>query len=638
MLLEIFDPKAAPRAIGIDLGTTNSLVAYVKDGEPRVIEDCDGAGLLPSVVSYGAQGSVLVGRLAEAVRTERPTDTIVSVKRFMGRGATETQGAESHYHYVQDALGATGPSSVRFRVSGDRIVTPVEVSSEILKVLKRLAEDELRTVGGAVITVPAYFDDAARQATRDAARLAGIEVLRLVNEPTAAALAYGLETKRNGLFAVYDLGGGTFDVTVLLLEDGVFQVRATGGDAQLGGDDMDAVLAALLMQQAGLSQEAQKSPAVLHLAYQVARTVKHALSDSDTVELDNPFGDAPLKLHVARDEFEQSIRSILERTGRAAKRAMRDAEIELGALDGVILVGGATRVPAVRAYVAKLFGREPLAGVDPDRVVALGAAMHAHELAGQGEGASLLLDVTPLSLGIEVGGGVVDKILPRNSAMPASARAVYTTQEDKQTGFVVHVVQGERDVAADCRSLARFVLGGIPPMPAGMARLEVSFDVDANGLLKVSAREQVTGAVQSVDVKPSYGLSDDMVEQMILDSFEYAESDLDARRLREQTVEAERIVKAVQDALVQSARLLEPGEEVNIRAALGLLETAVARKNTDAIRLGIEDLDATTKEFAGRRMNEAFAAAFKGKAVGDVETSVADALGIDEAHARQGAR
>ena len=637
MLLEIFDPKAAPKAIGIDLGTTNSLVAFVKDGDAIVIEDCDGISLLPSVVSYGPHGQVVVGRLAEALRKERPTDTLVSVKRFMGRGADETQGLESHYVYVPDE-GQGGPSSVRFKVGGDRVVTPVEASAEILKALKRLAEDELRSVGGAVITVPAYFDDAQRQATRDAARLAGLEVLRLINEPTAAALAYGLESKRNGLFVVYDLGGGTFDVTVLRLEDFVFQVRSTGGDSQLGGDDMDAAIATMLLEQAKVSAAARQAPEVLHLAHQVARQVKHGLTDSPTVQLDNPFGDEPALLSVTREAFETAIRPLLERTGRAARRALRDADIETSELDGVILVGGSTRVPAVRAYVEQLFGREALVGVDPDKVVALGAALHANELAGQGAGEALLLDVTPLSLGIEVGGGVVDKIIPRNSSVPASARSVYTTQEDKQTGFVIHVVQGERDLASDCRSLARFVLKGIPPMPAGMARLEVHFEVNADGLLKVNAREQVTGVVQAVEVKPSYGLDDETVEKMLMDSFEYAEHDFAARKLREQSVEAARILHAIKDALVVDAALLEAGEEKKIRDAMATVEAAVVRENADAIRLGIEDLDAVSKEFAGRRMNEAFKAAFQGKSVGDIETRVESALGIDEAHARHGVR
>ena len=637
MLLEIFDPKAAPKAIGIDLGTTNSLVAFVKDGDAIVIEDCDGISLLPSVVSYGPHGQVVVGRLAEALRKERPTDTLVSVKRFMGRGADETQGLESHYVYVPDE-GQGGPSSVRFKVGGDRVVTPVEASAEILKALKRLAEDELRSVGGAVITVPAYFDDAQRQATRDAARLAGLEVLRLINEPTAAALAYGLESKRNGLFVVYDLGGGTFDVTVLRLEDFVFQVRSTGGDSQLGGDDMDAAIATMLLEQANVSAAARQTPEVLHLAHQVARQVKHGLTDSPTVQLDNPFGDEPALLSVTREAFETAIRPLLERTGRAARRALRDADIETSELDGVILVGGSTRVPAVRAYVEQLFGREALVGVDPDKVVALGAALHANELAGQGAGEALLLDVTPLSLGIEVGGGVVDKIIPRNSSVPASARSVYTTQEDKQTGFVIHVVQGERDLASDCRSLARFVLKGIPPMPAGMARLEVHFEVNADGLLKVNAREQVTGVVQAVEVKPSYGLDDETVEKMLMDSFEYAEHDFAARKLREQSVEAARILHAIKDALVVDAALLEAGEEKKIRDAMATVEAAVVRENADAIRLGIEDLDAVSKEFAGRRMNEAFKAAFQGKSVGDIETRVESALGIDEAHARHGVR
>ncbi len=630
-LLEIFDPVAAPRPIGIDLGTTNSIVARLREGQPWAIRDCDGEALVPSAVFYDRAGRVVVGREALRMAAAHPADTIVSVKRFMGRGARDAETKRlGTYEFVAPQSDEEA-RTVRFRVAPERAVTPVEVSAEILKTLRQLAEDELRSVGPAVITVPAYFDDAQRQATKDAGRLAGLEVLRLLNEPTAAALAYGLDSKKNGLFAVYDLGGGTFDVTILRLDDGVFQVRSTGGDSALGGDDMDRALAEVLLAAMKIDPRAGERE-VVRLALDAARQAKHALTDRDEVEVVLPMkGGGETGVKVTRARFDELIATLVARTGVACKRALRDAGVTAAELDGVILVGGSTRVPYVRRYVAELFGKEPLADIDPDLVVAYGAAIQADILAGTERSADevLLLDVLPLSLGLETMGGVAEKILPRNTTIPAGAKQVFTTYADNQTGFDLHIVQGERELAADCRSLARFLLKGIPPLAAGMARLEVTFKVDADGLLTVSAKELTTGIEQQVEVKPSYGLTDEEVEQMLLDALDHGEEDFERRKLVERRVEAERILAATDGALAKDGDLLEPGEEGRIREAIAGLRQAIAGDNANLVQARIDALDEATKPWAGRRMDRAIVQAIGGKDVDDVDRQVAHAKGVD---------
>ena len=627
-LLQIEDPTGRPQPIGIDLGTTHSLVAWVTPtGAPAAVRDCDDDPLVPSVVHYRTDGGVVVGKGAMAVALDHPMDTLASVKRFMGRGADDPETKRlGTYRFAT----STGPV-VRFRVAGDREVTPVEVSAEILRELRNRALAQIGPIGGAVITVPAYFDDAQRQATKDAARLAGLEVLRLLNEPTAAALAYGLDSKRNGTFVVYDLGGGTFDVTVLVLDDGVFQVRSTGGDSQLGGDDMDRVLAEMFLAELGEAGQRDRSPGLIRALLDAARKVKHALTDHDAVDahIELPSG-GTLERRVTREEFDALVGPLVARTGAACRRALRDAGIGPEGVDGIILVGGATRTPAVRRYVTELLGQEPLGSIDPDQVVALGAAQQADLLAGRGPRDDvLLLDVLSLSLGVETMGGVVERILPRNTAIPSAAAQIFTTYADNQTGFELHVVQGERELAEDCRSLARFTLRGIPPMVAGMARLEVRFEVDADGILHVSAAEQRTGIEQTIEVKPSYGLSDEEIERMLLDAYEHGADDLGKRLLREQQVDADRILAALAAALEEDRALLEEGEGERIAEAVARLEEARGGTEHRAIARAIEALDQVSKPFAGRRMDRSFREALAGRDVGAIERETAHAEGIE---------
>jgi molecular chaperone HscA len=627
--LQISEPGASPtkracqtRAIGIDLGTTNSLVAIVDGGKPVCLRDENDQAILPSVVHYAADGTVVVGAEAhDRLAPEFPRDTIASVKRFMGRGPADAEATRKLTPY-QFAPPAGDGNVVRFAVAGGRSVTPMEVSAEILKVLKVRAERELGApLDGAVVTVPAYFDDGQRQATRDAGRLAGLEVLRLLNEPTAAAIAYGLDKEAEGTFAVFDLGGGTFDISILKLEDGVFEVKATGGDSALGGDDFDRAIADALLEKWNLGDAAAHDPKLVRRVLDGARAVKERLTTEAEVPIAFSLPDGTGRTaKLTRTEMELLVEPVLMCCATPVRRALKDAGIEPAALSGVILVGGATRMPLVRQFVEKLFGQAPLADIDPDEVVALGAAVQADVLAGgAGQGDMLLLDVVPLSLGLETMGGVVEKIIHRNTTVPCGAAQTFTTFADKQTGFDLHVVQGERELADQCRSLAKFTLKGIPPMPAGMARLEVTFMVDADGILRVSAREETTGQETKIEVKPSYGLTDEEVERMLLDSFAHAEDDVKVRLLTEQQVEADRIAAAARAAMADTPELLTPEDKTAIEAALAALATARAGSDHQAIRAAVEALDVASREFAGRRMNVAFERGLRGKDVAAVE-------------------
>ncbi|HEY9107728.1 MAG TPA: Fe-S protein assembly chaperone HscA [Roseateles sp.] len=632
-LLQIAEPgrAAAPHqhrlAVGIDLGTTNSLVATLRSGVPTVLGDAQGRRLLPSVVHYAADGRVLVGHEAGELAANDPQNTLASAKRLIGRALADLQPGT--VPYAVEALGA-GAVALPTRAG---LKTPVDIAAEVLRQLRERAEASLGgALVGAVITVPAYFDDAQRQATKDAARQAGLNVLRLLNEPTAAAVAYGLDTANEGVYVVYDLGGGTFDVSILRLARGVFEVLATQGDAMLGGDDFDeAVTAWFCTQDDALAWQPQDA-AALRAA---ARRAKEALTDAAKVDMHCRRADgATQTATLTREQFERLVQPLVDRTLLPVRRALRDAGLRAPDVDGIVLVGGATRMPLVRRAVATLFGREPYTGIDPDLAVALGAAIQADQLAGNratGDNGLLLLDVCPLSLGLETMGGLVEKIIPRNSTVPTARAQEFTTFKDGQTAMAIHVVQGERELVSECRSLARFTLHGIPPMVAGAARIRVTFQIDADGLLSVNATEQTTGVQTHVEVKPSYGLGHDAVADMLRQAMLNAEQDAAARMLREAEVEARRLLDAVEAAVSQDQQLLLPHEQFAILRAMqdvadgleqcaevdgGSLDTQKAQR--EALRAATEGLNQATTAFAGRRMDARVRQALAGRSMDQI--------------------
>lgn len=615
MLLQIAEPganKAKPvrrLAIGIDLGTTNSLVATVRDEGAVVLPDHNGRSLLPSVVRYHADGEIEVGYGAKLFQSEDPENTFVSVKRYMGRGLDDiTASHNAPYRF------ADGSGMVQFETKAG-LISPVQVSAEILKTLRQRAVAALGGEPvGAVITVPAYFDDAQRQATKDAAKLAGLEVFRLMNEPTAAAVAYGLDHGAEGTYAVYDLGGGTFDISILKLKRGVFEVLATNGDPALGGDDFDHAIYDWMLQQTGLSGLSTSDARHVLTA---ARAAKECLSERMETRVDAELSDGrAISLALTRTGFAALTETLVKRTITPVRKALRDAGLSVGEVKGVVLVGGATRMPVIREAVTDYFRQPPLTALDPDKVVALGAAMQANLLAGNRDGDDwLLLDVIPLSLGIETLGGLSEKIIPRNATIPIARAQEFTTWKDGQTAMSIHVVQGERELVSECRSLARFELRGIPPMVAGAARVRVTYQVDADGLLSVSAAEQGSGIEARIEVKPSYGLLDGDIARMIEDSYAHARDDLEARRLHEQKAEATRLLEATESALAEDGALLDTAETGAIRAGMESLLRALDGTDWQSIKQEADALNALSTEFAARRMDYSIKAALTGQKV-----------------------
>ena len=613
-LLQISEPGQAPDpharriGIGIDLGTTHSLVASVRSGIAECLPDADGRVILPSAVRYLPQGRREIGHQALSSQSSDPSNTIVSVKRFMGRAMKDIANAEEFPYQFLDTPGMLSLQTA------DGVKSPVEVSAEILATLRQRAEDTFADdIYGAVITVPAYFDDAQRQATKDAAKLAGLNVLRLINEPTAAALAYGLDNASEGIYAVYDLGGGTFDISVLRLSQGVFEVLSTGGDSALGGDDYDRALARYALDATGKKVLTDSDKSAVLVA---ARRCKEALSSENNVVFDALLSDGELHLNVSREVFEAQTQSLTQRTLSAVKKALRDAQITIEDIKGVVMVGGSTRMPMVQKAVGELLHCQPLNNLNPDEVVALGAALQANQLVGNNtDGSMLLLDVIPLSLGVETMGGLVERIVPRNQTIPTAMAQDFTTYQDGQTALALHIVQGERDLVKDCRSLAHFELRGIPPMAAGAARIRVTFTVDADGLLSVAAKEINSGVESQIEVKPSYGLSDEQITSMLQDSFHTAEIDKQARALAESRLEVDRMCLATNAALEKDAHLLAEAELEHIKQLMTLALESKILDDAIAIENATEALAKGTEAFAALRMNESIRQALSGKTI-----------------------